>query len=363
MEERVDINSEASVERMFAELVRDHAEAEPLSTSPPARRCRATKPPPVRHSMIPRFWAVGDGADRIAELRDLLAEPDVLSPAAPTFFAPSVTPERHAPSPAGWTLAPVAMGSVAPQHQSAAPPAGAQLLRWLVPATAGAFAVGAVYAADGLRPPTSSSLAALTPPRAEGAYLTSDRWDAAEDYSAWALQLMRRPALTTHASTLDAFVEEPSTDSVAAGMTRPASIVQTTAARLSPSAPRAANLRALTAATAARGAEATAPEQAPTMDAEPQAEPELGPFDRQAALASLRQAAGAAQGCATAAGGTHLVPITVTFAPSGRVTVAQVGGAFAGKSTGSCVAQIMRAAQVPPFSGSHVSVSKTVRFR
>jgi hypothetical protein len=53
--------------------------------------------------------------------------------------------------------------------------------------------------------------------------------------------------------------------------------------------------------------------------------------------------------------------VTVTFAPSGRVTSAVVSGPpFAGTATGGCIASTMRSASVPAFSGDKVTVSKTV---
>jgi hypothetical protein len=50
----------------------------------------------------------------------------------------------------------------------------------------------------------------------------------------------------------------------------------------------------------------------------------------------------------------------VTFAPSGRVTSANVsGGDFGGSPVGSCVASVFRRASVPAFSGDPVTVSKS----
>ncbi|MBW2523230.1 MAG: hypothetical protein JRI23_03605, partial [Deltaproteobacteria bacterium] len=62
--------------------------------------------------------------------------------------------------------------------------------------------------------------------------------------------------------------------------------------------------------------------------------------------------------------GTRSVTVTVTFAPSGRVTTAMLaGGAYAGTPTGSCIASAFKGATVPPFEGSFVTVSKTVTLR
>jgi hypothetical protein len=56
--------------------------------------------------------------------------------------------------------------------------------------------------------------------------------------------------------------------------------------------------------------------------------------------------------------------VTVTFAPSGKVTRAQVGGhPFAGTEVGSCIATQFRSAHVPAFDGDFVTVTKSVVFK
>lgn len=58
------------------------------------------------------------------------------------------------------------------------------------------------------------------------------------------------------------------------------------------------------------------------------------------------------------------MPVSVTFMPSGRASRATVnGGPFAGTPAGSCVAQALRAASVPPFDGEPVTVSTTLHLR
>jgi hypothetical protein len=84
------------------------------------------------------------------------------------------------------------------------------------------------------------------------------------------------------------------------------------------------------------------------------------PFDRVAAIAALDTAAGRAQACkpADTLGATR---VAVTFAPSGKVTTAVVEGApFAGTRVGGCIAATMREAKVPPFSGSAVTVHRSL---
>ena len=85
------------------------------------------------------------------------------------------------------------------------------------------------------------------------------------------------------------------------------------------------------------------------------------PFDANAARAALASAAGAASGCRKEGDPAGTATVVVTFAPSGRVTSANISGPpFAGTQTGGCIAGAMRQAKVPAFSGEHVTVSKTV---
>jgi hypothetical protein len=87
-------------------------------------------------------------------------------------------------------------------------------------------------------------------------------------------------------------------------------------------------------------------------------------FDRVAASAALNTAAAQASACRKEGDPTGAAAVVVTFAPSGRVTSANVNGPpFAGTATGGCIAAAMRRAKVPPFSGAHVTVGKTVPIR
>ncbi len=84
------------------------------------------------------------------------------------------------------------------------------------------------------------------------------------------------------------------------------------------------------------------------------------PFSRSAAVAALNAAAGAASGCKKPDGPTGRGRVSVTFAPSGKVSSAVVEGPpFAGTSVGGCVAAAFRRATVPPFTGSPVTVHKS----
>jgi predicted Zn finger-like uncharacterized protein len=86
----------------------------------------------------------------------------------------------------------------------------------------------------------------------------------------------------------------------------------------------------------------------------------VGSFDKGAAIAALSGAAAQASGCKRPGGPTGAGKAIVTFAPSGRVTSANVsGGDFGGSPVGSCVASVFRRASVPAFNGDPVTVSKS----
>jgi cytoskeletal protein RodZ len=88
------------------------------------------------------------------------------------------------------------------------------------------------------------------------------------------------------------------------------------------------------------------------------------PFNKAAAVGALNSAVGQASGCRQQGDPTGTARVVITFAPSGRVTSANLSGPpFAGTRTGGCIAATMRRAKVPPFSGGHVTVSKSVVIR
>ena len=82
-------------------------------------------------------------------------------------------------------------------------------------------------------------------------------------------------------------------------------------------------------------------------------------FDKGAAVSALGAAAANAASCKKPDGPTGSGKVSVTFAPSGRATMTNVAGAFAGTDVGGCVARLFRAAKVPAFSGDPVTVSKS----
>jgi hypothetical protein len=88
------------------------------------------------------------------------------------------------------------------------------------------------------------------------------------------------------------------------------------------------------------------------------------PFDAEAAASALEGAAGRASSCRQADDPSGVAVVTITFASSGRVTTATLAGPpFIGTATGSCIAAKMRTARIEPFSGSFVTVRKTVTIK
>ncbi|MBN2192372.1 MAG: DUF4339 domain-containing protein [Polyangiaceae bacterium] len=123
------------------------------------------------------------------------------------------------------------------------------------------------------------------------------------------------------------------------------------------------------------GSESTATSPTPTEDTAPkrdrtakpaatttaEAAAEEAPFDRAAAAAALTAAAASASSCRRGTDPSGMAVVMVTFAPSGRVTSANVSGPpFAGTATGGCIAAVIRQATVPPFSGGHRTVTKRI---
>jgi hypothetical protein len=91
---------------------------------------------------------------------------------------------------------------------------------------------------------------------------------------------------------------------------------------------------------------------------------QLPPFDAQAAKHVLTASALSASSCRKGDDPRGTAEVIVTFAPSGRITSANVNGApYGGTATGGCVAATLRGATVPPFAGNHVTVRKLVTIR
>ena len=87
-------------------------------------------------------------------------------------------------------------------------------------------------------------------------------------------------------------------------------------------------------------------------------------ISRPAAAVAISAAGRRAASCLQPGDARGSIPVSVTFAPSGRVTRSTVdGGAFAGTTTGGCIARALRGAGVAPFEGAPVTVHSSVSFR
>ena len=121
---------------------------------------------------------------------------------------------------------------------------------------------------------------------------------------------------------------------------------------------------------AARTPTAPTPTTKPTTRPRPESQPATtaqqpeasgAAFNKAAAVAALTAAANSASACRRGSDPSGTATVIVTFAPSGRVTSANLSGPpFAGTQTGGCIASMMRRARIPSFSGQHVTVSKRV---
>lgn len=89
-----------------------------------------------------------------------------------------------------------------------------------------------------------------------------------------------------------------------------------------------------------------------------------GAFDVGAASSQMSMAATiVAEHCRTRGGVFGSARVTVSFTSNGRVQSARVDSPFATTDTGECIVTVFRQAIVPPFSGSPMAVSKTVRIK
>lgn len=87
------------------------------------------------------------------------------------------------------------------------------------------------------------------------------------------------------------------------------------------------------------------------------------PFDKARAEGAMNAAAGMANACRPEGMVSATARVSVTFAPSGRVTTAVVDGTgLSGTPAGGCVARAFRSIRVDPFAGPPVTVHKSFQF-
>ncbi|HET9934168.1 MAG TPA: hypothetical protein VFQ35_25875, partial [Polyangiaceae bacterium] len=93
-----------------------------------------------------------------------------------------------------------------------------------------------------------------------------------------------------------------------------------------------------------------------------EAPPVEAAFDSEATTTALNAAAQRASSCRKQSDPSGVAVVTITFAPSGRVTSANISGPpFAGTETGSCIASVLRGVKVPAYSGDFMTVRKTIQ--
>jgi hypothetical protein len=91
--------------------------------------------------------------------------------------------------------------------------------------------------------------------------------------------------------------------------------------------------------------------------------PGTADFNPQEAMRALRQAADRAVTCRTAEAATGSSRVAVTFGPSGRAVDAVLEGPlFVGTPIGACIVASFRGVRITPFSGSNVTVRRTILF-
>jgi hypothetical protein len=388
-----DSDCKVNVRMLFEELIRAHEDAEPLVRPPGASSGSERRSPPRRRRSELPCWESDREQTRVAELAQLLTPPDidvlaprhtppaehdpaVLAPgaldltcSARAFMPPRAPDAESRQRRVLSSLAPVAIPVAAKDARDPVPSYGAgHAVRWLIPVSASVFALGALMASGRARiaPDAAASWeaaqaaeASLASPEVDGELAAAVCSDLLAQGDLIAAELIAGPAMALSETTAPGG-GRPSGGTASDSVRRQTLGLGPVDGAAAAPPPGSASARAWNAAaklsrTSGRhigsesGVTSAKPEQVTT------------PFDTQAARNALQRAAAAAAACGDAGTGTQLVPASVTFAPSGRATMAQVGGALAGTAAGSCVALALRSASVPAFSGAAVTVRKTVR--
>ena len=358
-----DSNCTVNVRGMFEELIRAHEDAAPIIPSPEASHGSGRRSPPRRvRSELP-FWESAPEQARVAELAQLLEAPALEVVGLAPWGAPR---SEDDPGTFALELVPVAMSVAATDAADRERSHGAgHPGRWLLPLSAGIFAVGAVVASGDVRlaPGGDASLAAARPadaslasPQADGELTAAICSDLLAQGSLTAAELLEGTTIVAAEGTAPA--DGGSSGGAASGDAGP-QVPHPVAGAVPAPPPDAPSAHAWTAATRLSR---TSGRHIGSEAAVTSAEPEVAevPFDTQVARQALQAAAPSAAACGEPRAGLQVVPVSVTFAPSGRATVAQVGGTLAGTAVGSCVALAMRSVRVPAFSGAPVTVRKMV---
>jgi predicted Zn finger-like uncharacterized protein len=286
----------------------------PAAQAAPGPRKKAPGPPQKRIEDLMTFEAAPPGMSSMSGGGLLLSGNDAL------LTAPAPPPPKPEPKPVPVATTP----SGAPVY--AAPPRSKVGL--IVGIVAGIAIVGTAGAVIALK------LASHEPPPAASAELSA---------KAPAASATLAPSASASATAAPSASEAPS----AAAPVASASAAPEKVGRVS--------------GAVAKGPSESKPEKKPdSKPSEPSGPPVSGSFSKDAAVAALSVAASQATVCKKPEGPWGSGKALVTFAPSGRVTTANVTGApFGGTPVGGCVANVFRRAKIPAFSGEAVTVSKS----
>ncbi|NUP06303.1 MAG: hypothetical protein HOW73_09620 [Polyangiaceae bacterium] len=304
-----------------------------LPPPPPPRRGRITLPPPDEQAPT--------------------LPPPRSSSMLPVPYVVSATPVSDVDKPSTPPAAPKARSRTFPFVGTA-----------LLSAAAGAVAVWAMGGfGAGLRAPAMQAVRAET--TAEQVAATSAPVERVEASARVESPTTGGPgaALPVEAAPSTVMVTEAAAAPMTAAASTPA-VPPTTAEPIATSAATQALGAPPVASSAPVEGSAAADASAPAVPADTPTEQTLAEFDKAAAQAALSAASGTAMGCASPEERGFDAHVSVTFAPSGRVTQAMVSGPpFAGAPSGACIARAFKAASVSPFTGAPVTVSKTLKVR
>jgi len=129
-------------------------------------------------------------------------------------------------------------------------------------------------------------------------------------------------------------------------------------------APRAATPPVVQPPAPAPADTVSAPVSQPKPAGAPAVKHSVVPFNAQAAKLAIDRIVPKLKGCKQPGEPPGTATVTVTFAPTGRVSNAAVTTTrYAGTRTGSCIAQRLREARVPEFTGAPVTVKRGVAVR
>ena len=229
-------------------------------------------------------------------------------------------------------------------------------------AAAGAVGAGFGYRERMRDAMTTESMAAVAAPASTPVVSTQSALPAAEGPTAEPSEATSAVAATASAQAPEAPVAPvaPPVQNVTVGTTRNLAPATVAAVKSSANTTSPTTEPASTTAEAAVDKPALTSKPVEVHNAPPPAAPDTE-FDRAAARNALASAATQASSCRKEGDPSGTANLTITFAPSGRVTSAQIQGPpFSGTPTGGCIASTMRRASVPAFSGDYVTVSKTI---